>query len=156
MKVQTMSEQEFFFIKENLELFWGDRKDVFDPLHHQLFYRSFGNTTFVIKEGDEITAYMLGFYSQKESKAYVHMINVREPFRGRGYGRELYRHFSDIAREKGCEKIGAITSPSNELSILFHQSIGMNLLGEKNENGITVVADYAGAGRDNVVFEMDL
>ncbi len=44
----------------------------------------------------------------------------------------------------------------NELSILFHQSIGMNLLGEKNENGIPVVADYAGPGSVNVVFEMDL
>jgi len=57
-----------------------------------------------------------------------------------------------LARQHGCTHIKAITTPSNAGSIAFHKSLGMELLGEPNADGIPVVADYAGRGVPRVVF----
>lgn len=46
----------------------------------------------------------------------------------------------------------AVTTPSNAGSIAFHQSLGMEPLGEPGADGVPVVADYAGLGASRVVF----
>jgi L-amino acid N-acyltransferase YncA len=61
-----------------------------------------------------------------------------------------------IAKHKGCVELKAITSQNNEISIAFHRSLGMELLGEPNEEGIPVMRDYAGPGNDRVVFKKDI
>lgn len=155
-KIELMSEDDFYFIKENLIEFWGDRFKLFEPLHHPLFFHSFGNTAFVIKNYSDICAYMLAFYSQKELKGYVHMVNVKEVYRNRGYASALYRNFIKIAQKRGCVSISAITTPQNSDSINFHKRIGMRLLGKKNAEGIPIIKDYAGVGEDRVVFEMKI
>jgi hypothetical protein len=48
--------------------------------------------------------------------------------------------------------VKAITTPSNLESIAFHKSLGMQLLGEPNSDGIPVAPDYAGRGAPRVVF----
>lgn len=156
LQIDLMSKEDFYFIRSNLKDYWGDRYKIFIPLHHPLFFYSFGNTAFVIKENGDICAYMLAFYSQKEPKAYVHMINVKKKYRSRGYGKALYDNLIDLARKQGCNSISAITTVENELSINFHKKIGMKLLGEPSENGIPVIKNYSGYGEDRVVFEMPI
>lgn len=58
---------------------------------------------------------------------------------------------------QGCKYLKAITQSKNATSIAFHQSFGMQLLGEPNEEGIRVVKNYAGpfAG-DRVVFHKSI
>jgi hypothetical protein len=48
--------------------------------------------------------------------------------------------------------VKAITTQSNLESIAFHKSLGMQLLGEPNSDGIPVAPDYAGRGAPRVVF----
>jgi predicted GNAT superfamily acetyltransferase len=43
--------------------------------------------------------------------------------------------------------------PTNNVSVAFHQSIGMHPLGEPNEEGVPVVRNYSGPGIDRVVFK---
>jgi len=57
-----------------------------------------------------------------------------------------------FARAHGCRHIKAITTPTNFDSIAFHKSLGMQLLGELNSDGIPVVSDYADRGGSRVVF----
>jgi hypothetical protein len=57
-----------------------------------------------------------------------------------------YGHFIEFARLHGCKSIKAITTPANAGSIAFHKSLGMELLGEPNADGVPVVLDYAGRG----------
>jgi hypothetical protein len=57
-----------------------------------------------------------------------------------------------FARRHGCRHVKAITTPSNSGSIAFHKSLGMQLLGESNADGIPVVPDYAGRGASRVIF----
>lgn len=156
MNIVQMSQEDFYTIKENLEEFWGDRFKTFVPLHHPMFFYSFGNTAYVIKHRNEICAYLLGFFSQTETKAYVHMINVKEKYRKCGYGKALYDHFISVAKEQRLTSISAITSPGNKTSINFHKKLGLKLLGEENSDGIPVIKDYAGKGEDRVVFQMKI
>ena len=95
---------------------------------------------------------MFGFLSQTEPVGYVHTVAVRTSARRRHLAQELFGHFVAFARRHGCKHVKAITTPSNLESIAFHKSLGMQLLGEPNSDGIPVAPDYAGRGAPRVVF----
>jgi L-amino acid N-acyltransferase YncA len=147
--IECCTKKDFDQILQNLEEFWGDRGT--ERLHHPIFIHEFGNTAFVIKENGQVIAYLFGFLSQTEPIAYVHLVGVKNKFQRQGLGQKLYEHFIDYAREKGCQKIKAITSPKNRQSIEFHRKMGMSLLGNP-EVEPPVVKNYSGPGLDRVVF----
>lgn len=113
---------------------------------------SFGNSAFVIKEKNQVKAYLFGFLSQTSPVGYVHLIAVHENFRKKGLGKKLHEHFTEFAKAHGCNTLKAITSPGNSSSIAFHKRLGMQMLGKPNEEGIPIVEDYSGTGMHNVVF----
>lgn len=141
---------DFDQITLNIVDFWGSDRTL--HLHHPMFLYEFGNSAFVIREGDRILAYLFGFLAQTEPTAYVHLIGVRRSHQRRGLARQLYEHFIEFARKHGCKEIKAITSPSNTQSILFHKAIGMELMKGPDQTEIPVVKDYSGPGKDAVVF----
>ena len=110
----------------------------------------------MVKEDEKVIGYLFGFYSQTSSTAYVKFAGVRASHRKRGVGRALYEYFVEVSKKQGCVELKAITSQNNEISIAFHRSLGMELLGEPNEEGIPVIKDYAGPGNDRVVFRKDI
>lgn len=112
----------------------------------------FGDSAFVIKDGETVCAYLFGFYSQTEPIAYAHLLAVRNNYRRRGLAQKLYEHFIESATKKGCTKIKAITKPTNKDSVVFHKSIGMKLMGTEIIDGINVVRDYSGPDEHRVVF----
>ena len=125
--------------------FWGER-DV-SHLHHPMLVHEFGSTSVVIRDEDgRITAYLLGFVTV-EHVGYAHLVAVRDSQRERGLGRELYKHFEELARGHGATRLKAYTRPSNTASIAFHRAIGMTA---------TAVPDYAGPGETRVVFGREL
>lgn len=97
-------------------------------------------------------AYLFGFLSQSEPVGYVHTIAVRASARRRRLAQRLFDHFVGFVRQHGCTHVKAITTLSNAGSIAFHKSLGMELLGEANADGIPVIPDYAGRGAARVVF----
>jgi len=130
--------------------FWGDERTK--SLHNPILLYEFGNSAFVAKEGDRVVGYLFGFISQTDPVGYVKFIGVRRTYQKRGIGRKLYERFTRFAKEKGCKELKAITSPANKVSVSFHKSIGMRLLGESNAEGMPVIKDYSGPGIDRVVF----
>ena len=156
MKIEQMSLEDFCEISENLKAFWGDRHHILGPQHHPIVIHEFGKTAYVIRDGDHVAAYLMGMLPYTSDTAYVHLIAVKPEFRKTNYGKALYDHFIAFARLLNFKKVKAITRPDNILSITFHRKIGMQLLGEENEDGIPVVKDYAGQGEDRVVFEREL
>jgi ribosomal protein S18 acetylase RimI-like enzyme len=130
--------------------FWDGRDTR--QLHHPFLIHEFGDTAFVIRDGAQVAAYLLGFFSQTQPVGYVHAIAVRASARRRRLAQRLYGHFVQYARRRGCTHVKATTRPSNAASIAFHKSLGMQLLGEPNEDGIPVVPDYSGRGESRVVF----
>ena len=150
MEITLCTKTDFDQILTEIVDFWGDERTLF--LHHPMFVNEFGNSAFVIKEDNQVIAYLFGFLSQTEAVGYIHAVGVRLTHQRQGLGRWLYDHFSEFARSKGCKELKALTSPGNATSIAFHKGIGMEMLGEPNEEGTPVVRDYSGPGIDRVVF----
>jgi len=142
--------EDYAQILDELSEFW-DGRDT-HALHHPFLIHEFGNSAFVIREGSRVLAYLFGFLSQSEPLGYVHTIAVRASARRRRLAQRLFDHFAGFARHHGCAHIKAITTPSNAGSIAFHKSLGMELLGKPNTDGIPVAPDYAGRGVARVVF----
>lgn len=152
MNIQHCSKTDFDQILIDIADFWGSDRTL--SVHHPMFIYEFGNTAFVIKEKEKVIAYLFGFFSQTSETGYIHLIGVRQSYQGNGLGKQLYDNFTALARIHGCNRLKAITTTSNQRSILFHKKIGMRLIGERNDNGIEVVKNYSGLGQDRVVFEM--
>ena len=148
--IQICTREDYDQILDELHEFWGAR-DARD-FHLPLLIYEFGNSAFVIRRGAQIAAYLFGLLSQTEPVGYVHAIAVRASARRQGLAQALFGHFVQFARQHGCTHVKAITGPSNAVSIAFHKSLGMQLLGEPGSDGVPVVPDYAGRGAPRVVF----
>ena len=150
MKITRCTRADFDQILREIKDFWGDERTLF--LHHPMFVHEFGNSAFVIREGQQVIAYLFGFISQTAPVGYIHAIGVRRSRQRQGLGRKLYDHFTRFAGKRGCTELKALTSPGNKTSIAFHRSIGMEPTGEPDEEGIPIVRDYSGPGVHRVVF----
>jgi GNAT superfamily N-acetyltransferase len=154
MQISRCTKADFDQILTHIEEFWGRESTL--GLHHPTLLHEFGDTAYVIRDGAAVAAYLFGYLSQAEPAAYVHLVGVRAPYRRRGLARRLYAHFVDYARSRGCTDLKAIATPENAASIAFHKSLGMELVGTPNRDGVPVVKDYAGPGKDRVVFHMTI
>ncbi len=150
LEINNCTMDDFNQIRQEINEFWGSERAL--NLHHPMLVYEFGNSAFVIRESNQVIAYLFGFLSQTGPVAYVHLIGVRQTHRGQGLGQKLYEHFIGFAKAHGCTTLKAITSLGNTDSIAFHKSLGMQMLGKPNEAGIPVVENYSGTGLDNVVF----
>ncbi|MCX6000955.1 MAG: GNAT family N-acetyltransferase [Chloroflexi bacterium] len=150
MEISICTKEDFDQVLAEFDQFWEHDRTI--ALHHPTIVYEFGNSSFVIREGKKVLAYLFGFLSQTEPVGYVHLLSVRRGFRRQGLANRLYAHFEQYARSRGCTRLKAITSPVNTLSIDFHRSVGMLPSGEPNSQGLLIVKDYAGPGRDRVVF----
>ena len=150
MEITLCTKADFDQIITDFVDFWGDERTK--SLHNPIYLYEFGNTAYVAKEGEKVIGYLFGLFSQTAPVAYVKFIGVRRSHQKKGIGQQLYEHFTDFAKTKGCKELKAITSPTNKGSVAFHRRLGMELLGEPNEEGIPVVRDYGGPGIHRVVF----
>ena len=154
MEITKCTKQDYDQVLTEFREFWDSDRTM--PLHHPTLINEFGNSAFVIKDGNAVAAYLWGFLSQTEPVGYVQLLAVRQGYRKRGLARQLYDHFTAFALEHGCTRLKAITSPINTLSIAFHKSIGMMPTGSYIVDGVTVIKDYSGPGKDRVVFSKDI
>ena len=154
MEINLCTKADFDQILTDFVDFWGDERTKI--LHNPVFLYEFGNTAYAAKEGDKVVGYLFGLFSQTAPVAYVKFVGVRRSYQRRGIGRRLYERFIQYAKTKDCRELKAITSPTNKTSIAFHRGIGMELLGEPNEEGIKIVKDYSGPGIHRVVFLMKI
>ena len=154
MEITNCTKQDFDQILTEFSRFWETERTL--ALHHPTLIHEFGDSAFVIKDGPTVAAYLFGFISQTSPTGYVQLLAVREGYRKQGLARRLYDHFTQYALAHGCTGLKAITSPINSLSIAFHQSIGMMPTGTETVDGVPVVRDYSGPGKDRVVFERDI
>ncbi len=154
MEITNCTKEDFDRILTDFDQFWEHDRTLI--LHHPTLLYEFGNSAFVIRQGNEVIAYLFGFISQTEPVGYIQLIAVRQDHRGRGLGKMLYQHFERFAVEHGCRRLKAITSPINTLSINFHRSIGMLPTGEPDNRGTLVIKDYSGPGKDRVIFNKEI
>ena len=89
--------------------------------------------------------FLIGFLSQSDAdEAYIHFVGVAPEHRGSGIGRALYERFFTEVAEHGRSVVRCVTSPGNEGSIAFHESLGFTV--------DRIAKDYDGPGEDRVLF----
>ena len=143
---EPATKADFDQIVDRLADFWAER-DV-SALHHPMFIDEFADGALVIRDADgAVAAYLFGLILPERRLGYVHVVAVRQDQRGRGLARLLYERFGRLARERGCRRLKAITTPGNAGSIAFHRGLGMEAV---------EVPDYSGPGRPRVVFSAEL
>ena len=115
------------------------------PMLPKLFFIHFEGTSFVAEGDDgELAGFVCGFLSQTaDDEAYIHFVGVDPERRGEGLGRDLYQRFFEEVRTSGRTVVRCVTSPLNERSVAFHESLGFGV--ER------VVPDYDGPGEDRVL-----
>lgn len=72
----------------------------------------------------------------QKNEYFLSNIAVNEKMRGKGFGKELMRHFETSAYEKNCAYCSLFVEVDNENAISFYQRLGYEekeekLLGEK-------------------------
>ena len=115
------------------------------PVLPTLFFIHFDGTSFVAEGADgELRGFVCGFLSQTaDDEAYIHFVGVDPEEREAGLGRALYERFFEEARVNGRSVVRCVTSPVNQRSVAFHESLGFEV--ER------VVPDYDGPGEDRVL-----
>jgi GNAT superfamily N-acetyltransferase len=103
MDIRYCAKADYDEIISQIEDFWGSDRTI--GLHHSMFIYEFGHSAFVIKDGDRVAAYLLGFFSQMEPAAYVHLVGVRTAYRRLRMAWRLYDHFAALARRRGCTEM---------------------------------------------------
>lgn len=132
-------------ILEEHASFWGDRD--LRAAHHPVLAHEFAGTSVALREAGELVGYLFGFVVAETGVGYVHLIGVRLSHRREGLATRLWNEFERLARDRGATMLKAVTTPSNDMSIGFHRSMGM---------AVQRVPDYAGPGHDRIVFTREL
>lgn len=151
--VEPVTRSDFLAILTDIRTFWPNGAPA---VFHPLFVEEFGDTAFVIRDQGQVVAHLFGLIAATSPTGYIHLVAVRDGYRGRGLARTLYDHFASVARARGATRLKAITNPGNAGSLAFHRRLGFTFEGEPNEHGVPVVRDYAGPGVDRVVMVRDL
>lgn len=129
---------------QHVNAWWGERDMA--PMLPKLFFLHFEGTSFVAEDDEgKLVAFLIGFLSQTDpDEAYIHFVGVAPAQRGSGIGRELYERFFAVVAKEGRTRVRCVTSPVNEGSVAFHESLGF--VAER------VAEDYDGPGEDRVLF----
>lgn len=144
LEIRHANPSDYGRVIQHVNAWWGGRDMA--PMLPKLFFLHFEGTSFVAEDDEgKLVAFLIGFLSQSDDEeAYIHFVGVAPEQRGSGIGRELYERFFAAVAARGRSRVRCVTSPVNEGSVAFHESLGF-LAG-------TVAKDYDGPGEDRVPF----
>jgi ribosomal protein S18 acetylase RimI-like enzyme len=151
MNIRPISERDHTPIIGVVNQWWGGRQMA--GLLPRLFFTHFQDTSFVIEDGEQIIAFLIGFVSQTNPRqAYIHFVGIHPEYRQHGLGKQLYELFFETVRARGCDTVRCITAPINSGSIAFHRRMGFQIEeSDQEHDGVAFTADYDGPGQDRVL-----
>ena len=142
--IRHASPSDYGRVIQHVNAWWGGRD--MEPMLPKLFFLHFEGTSFVAEDDEgKLVGFLIGFLSQSDDEeAYIHFVGVAPEYRGSGIGRELYERFFSVVAAQGRSLVRCVTSPVNEGSVAFHESLGFT--------AESVAKDYDGPGEDRVLF----
>lgn len=118
----------------------------------------FASTCPVALVDNRIVGAMLAFRSQEDpADIYIQDCAVHPDYRGSGVASQLLVKVCQWGREQGCRRVYATAEPDN--SIVHSGSVRYgftNVRGDRTENGVEVIANFKGPGKDRAVYELNL
>lgn len=137
---------------------WSGGQDM-HPLLPRLFFSHFSDTSLVVEDSERsVIGFVIAFVSQtRPDTGYIHLVWVRPDARHLGVARGLYLRAFDLLRERGCQRVEAVTIPENTGSLAFHDRMGFTALGRGGPpHEAQVVSHHSGPGQHRVVLERAL
>ena len=141
---RPLTKMDYDVIVQIIDQWWGGPTAA---LAHPMFFYELGRLARVVEAEEQIIGFLFGFLCPDASVGYVHLVGIHPSYRRRGVGRLLYQAFQEDCRREGCRLLKAITTMGNVASIEFHRALGW---------GAAQVDDYAGPGRQRVVFTHEI
>ncbi|MGI5185417.1 GNAT family N-acetyltransferase [Dactylosporangium sp. CA-152071] len=127
-----------------------------------LYAHLFAATCPVAVDGDTTDGRMVGAVIAMRSQVepgtvYVQDVAVRPDHRRAGVARALLASVAAQARAWGCDRLTLTCAPGNAAALAAWTQLGFrNLPGDYTVDGIQVIRDFKGPGRDRPVFQLDL
>ena len=104
-----------------------------EELRGQLFEEKKAEVIFAVLDGKEI-GFALFFHNFStflgRSGLYLEDLYILEEYRGKGYGKALFRELARVAVERGCGRFEWWCLDWNEPSIEFYRSMGAEAMDE--------------------------
>lgn len=155
MKIRNVQETDYDYVIERLNEWWRGR-NMADMLP-RLFFIHFQDTSFVCLKGDRIIGFISGFISStQQDSGYIHFAGVDPDFRRCRVATSLYYAFFDCCKKGNIKYVKCVTSPVNNVSIAFHQSLGFKAFSYDSQDRPVPVQNYDGPGQDRVIFKLQL
>jgi GNAT superfamily N-acetyltransferase len=127
-----------------IDRWWGGPTSA---LAHPIFFYELGKLARVVEHDGQLVGFLFGFVAPDGPVGYVHIVGIHPDYRRRGVARLLYTAFEADCKHLGARRMKAITTLGNEGSVRFHEALGWSQ---------ATVEDYAGPGRQRIVFQKDL
>lgn len=153
--IRPLSVDDYPYVIARVNDWWGGR-NVMDMLPY-LFFKHFCDSSLVYLDQGRVVGFVVGFVSNTDPElAYIHFTGVDPAYRHRAIASSLYAVFIAQAQARGCQRVQCVTSPSNAVSLAYHQRMGFRA-SEYDSNGDPVgIADYDGPGNDRVLLTLTI
>ncbi|MEZ4288888.1 MAG: GNAT family N-acetyltransferase [Polyangiales bacterium] len=146
MLIRAITKNDYDDITRVLDRWWGGPSGRgVDPM----FFYEFGEHALVAVSDDNLVGFLIGLVAHRSNApyGYIHLVGIHPDHRRRGVGRDLYVQFFEHCKNLGVARVKAIAAKGHEGPMHFHRSLGFS---------VDEIADYAGPGRERVVFVKDL
>ncbi|MBF6137231.1 GNAT family N-acetyltransferase [Nocardia puris] len=123
-----------------------------------LYAALFSSTCPIATDGDSIVGAVIAFRSQDNpADVYLQDVMVHPQHQRRGIARALLDSVRSQAETWECERIYLTSEPDNEAAHVTWTALGFtNVPGDHEINGVSVITDFKGPGRNRAVFELTL
>lgn len=123
-----------------------------------LYATLFSSTCPVAVDEDGVVAAIIAFRSQDHpEQVYVQDVATHPDHRREGLSRALVAALREQARRWGCTQVYLTSEPDNTAAHAAWLALGfVNRPGDYSINGVQVIADYKGPGRDRAVYDLHL
>ncbi|MGY2031366.1 GNAT family N-acetyltransferase [Nocardia gipuzkoensis] len=124
-----------------------------------LYAKLFSSTCpITIGEDNTITGAVIAFRSQDDpAEVYVQDVMTHPQYRQCGIARALLHSVRSQAEKWGCERLYLTSEPENHAAHASWTALGfVNVPGDHEINGISIISDFKGPGRSRAVYELPL
>lgn len=128
------------------------------PSDYWLYAELFSSACPVAVDEDKLLGVVIAFRSQnKPDDVYVQDVVTHPDHRRRGVARSLLDGVRRQATVWGCRRLYLTSEPENTAAHATWLSLGFtNVAGDRIVDGISVISNYKGPGKDRAVYELTI
>jgi len=118
----------------------------------------FASTCPVALAGDDVAGAVMAFRSQEDPRdVYVQDVMTHPDHRQQGVSKALIGAVRDRAISWGCTRLYLTSEPDNVAAQATWRALGfVNVPGDRDVDGVSVISDFKGPGKDRAVYQLDL